>query len=332
MKEPTIDQSNNADDRHALIETAVKDGIVRYIESRRARVPAFVETHFSFKGALRLHRKAFGKDLYKGPLNVLWAVPSLAAATASSVLKKIGVKRPAGWLEKLPKGFETDVQKEVNWLIHTELLELPYKQEGRESSKDALLGEILNDPRLSDLIARYLIEIDEKARSARFRSKLEENLTRYALSRTAAADLAGSIISLSAGFVAFHKVTPGALAAGSATAAALAQQIAISNFWLGSTLGGWYYALFPATASTGLVIAATGSIMAALAIIATFAGVVTDPLQAKTGLHQKRLLKLIDALQDELLGEGDGSFHLKDHYVARVFDLIDLLKLAAKGV
>ena len=332
MNTRTIDHSNSADNRQALIESAVKDGIMRYIESRRTRVPAFVETHFSFKGALRLHRKALGKDLYKGPLNVLWAVPSLAATTAASVLKKIGAQRPAGWLDKLPKGFETDVQKEVNWLIYTDLLELPYKQGERESTKDALLGEILNNPRLSGLIARYLIEINEKARSARFRGKLEENLKQYALSRTAAADLAGSIISLSAGFVGLHQVTPGALAAGSATAAALAQQIAISNFWLGTTLGGWYYALFPAAASTGLVIAATGSIMAALAIIATFAGVVTDPLQTKTGLHQKRLLKLIDALQDELSGEGAARFHLKDHYVARVFDLIDLLKLAAKGL
>lgn len=331
MKRQTIDHSNPADDRQALIESAVKDGIVRYIESRRARVPSFVETHFSFKGALKLHRKALGKDLYKGPLNVLWAVPSLAAATASSVFKRIGAKRPAYWLDKLPKGFETDVQKEVNWLIYTELLELPYKQGERESTKDALLGETLNDSRLSGLIARYLIEINDKARSAEFRNKLEENLKQYALSRTAAADLAGSIISLSAGFVAFDKMTPGALVAGSATAAALTQHIAISNFWFGTTLGGWYYALFPATASTGLVIAATGSIMAALAIITTFAGVVTDPLQAKTGLHQKRLLKLIDALQDELLGEREARFHLKDHYVARVFDLIDLLKLAAKG-
>ncbi len=332
MNTRTIDHSNRSDDRQALIEAAVKYGIVRYIESREGRVPAFVDTHFSFKGALRLHGKALGKDLYKGPLNVLWAVPSLVAATASSVLKKIGAKRPAHWLDKLPKGFETDIQKEVNWLIYTDLLELPYKQGDRESTKDALLGEILNDARLSGLIARYLIEINDKAHSAEFRNKLEENLKQYALSRTAACDLAGSIISLSAGFVAFHKVTPGALAAGSTTAAALAQQIAISNFWLGTTLGGWYYALFPATASTGLVIAATGSIMAALAIITTFSGVITDPLQAKTGLHQKRLLKLIDTLQDELLGEGEARFHLKDHYVARVFDLIDLLKLAAKGV
>ena len=332
MNTRTIDHSKSVDDRQSLIEAAVKDGIVRYIESRRARVPAFVETHFSFKGALRLHRKALGRDLYKGPLNVLWAVPSLAATTAASVLKRIGAKRPAHVLDKLPKGFETDVQKEVNWLIYTELLELPYKQGERESTKDALLGEILNDARLSGLIARYLIEINDKARSSEFCDKLKENLKQYALSRTAAADLAGSIISLSAGFVAFDKVTPGALAAGSATATALAQHIAISNFWLGTTLGGWYYALFPAAASTGLVIAATGSIMAALAIIATFAGVVTDPLQAKTGLHQKRLLKLIDALQDELLGEEASRFHLKDHYVARVFDLIDLLKLAAKGL
>ena len=94
-------------------------------------------------------------------------------------------------------------------------------------------------------------------------------------------------------------------------------------------MGTWYYSVIPVTASTGLLIATTGSLMAALAIITTFTGIITDPLQAKLGIHQKRLLKFIDAFKEELLGAGQSQYKIKDQYVARVFDILDLLKAAS---
>ena len=144
-------------------------------------------------------------------------------------------------------------------------------------------------------------------------------------------DLAGSIITLSSGYVAFHKATPGVLASGGAAAAAIAQQIAIAKFWMGPALGAWYYGVFPATASTGLIVAATGSIMAGLALIMPFTGILTDPLQSKLGMHQKRLYKFLDALQDELLGVKKSKYRIKDQYLARVFDIFDLLRVAMRS-
>lgn len=315
-------------ERQHLVTQAVNDGIARYIESRKTKVPAFVAEHFSFRGALRLHKKAFGKDLYRAPLNILWAMPALVIRALSYLLKKVGFSTSSGLLTRIPSVFRTDVQNEVNWLIYTELMELPYRQEARESAKDTLLETILSQPKLSRELEHYLEEIHRKSAEPAYRKALERNLAEYATSRMATAELAGSLISLASGFAAFHKVTPGALAGGSAAAAAIAQQIAVSQFWLGQTLGAWYYTLFPATASTGLLIAATGSVMAALTIIATFAGVITDPLQAMLGLHQKRLLKFLDALQDELSGTKSAGYRIKDQYIARVFDILDLLRTA----
>ena len=111
-----------------------------------------------------------------------------------------------------------------------------------------------------------LIRIYPKSKKPGFRSALEMNLREYSKNRTAAAELAGSIISLSAGATMLKQMTPGAMSAGAALASVIAQQAAISNFALGSTLGGIYYGIFPASASLGLIIASTGSIMAALAI------------------------------------------------------------------
>ncbi len=323
-------RNHDASERSNTVEKAVAVGIENYILSRKEKVPEFVDDHFSFDGALKLHKKAIGKDLYRAPLNILWMVPLTVAKACSFLSKKVGANKVSGILGRVPPGFQTEVQKEVNWLIYNELLELPYQQGSRESSKDALLEEILNVPEISDIIGEILSEISSKSEAPGFRKALERNLREYATSRTAASELAGGIITLSSGLVAFQKAVPGAIASGSAAAGLIAEKIAISQFWLGSTVGAWYYTLFPATASTGLVIAATGSIMAGLALITTFTGIITDPLQSKLGLHQKRLNRFLDALREELLEEKKSKYHIKDQYIARVFDIFDLLTIALK--
>ncbi|HEB77333.1 MAG TPA: hypothetical protein ENI90_02255 [Methylothermaceae bacterium] len=312
-----------------LVELAVNRGIERYIESRKARIPRFVDRYFSVAGALKLHRKVLGRDLYRAPLNIAWAVPALAVHSLAGALRKLGASSTASRLEKLPKGFETDVQREVKWLIYTELLELPYRDGDRVSNRDALLAEILSDPELATLCQHYLEIIRGKVDTPGFRTALEHNLEQLAIARNAAADLATSLITLATGYAAFHKATPGAIAGGSALAGAIAHHVAVTNFWLGPTLGAWYYSVFPVTASTGLVIASTGALMASLAVIATLAGVVVDPLLAVTGVHRRRLEKFIDKLGNELKGQGESKMKIHDHYVARVFDFLDLLKTAA---
>ncbi len=311
-------------------DLAVERAIGAYIESRKEKVPHFVRKHFSFKGAVRLNRKAFGSDLYKVPLNVAWTIPYITLRASSSVMKKMGLEKFPSRVERLPVGFETKVHKEINWLIFTELLEIPYAQGKRKSEKDALLEEILNQPEISSLFIGELSTIYSKAKDPRFRPALERNLMEYSRSRTAASELAGNIISLSTGAGVFGKMTPGALTVGGGLAAAIAQQTAISNFILGPTVGGLYYAVFPASASMGLVIASTGAVMAALATLTSFSGIITDPIQYKLGLHQKRLNRLIDCLDRELRGLGDSRLKIRDQYVARVFDLADLFKKAAR--
>jgi hypothetical protein len=311
-------------------DLAVERAIGSYIESRKEKVPDFVRQNFSFKGAARLNRKAFGSDLYKVPLNVAWTIPYITLRASSSLMKRMGLEKFPSHVERLPVGFETKVQKEINWLIFTKLLEIPYAQGKRRSEKDALLEAILNQPEISSLFVEDLSLIYSKSKDPRFRPALERNLMEYSRTRTAASELAGNIISLSAGASVFGKMTPGTLTVGGGLAAAIAQQTAISNFILGPTVGSLYYAVFPASASMALVIASTGAVMAALATLTSFSGIITDPIQYKLGLHQKRLNKLIDCLDRELRGLGDSRLKIRDQYVSRVFDLADLLKKAAR--
>jgi hypothetical protein len=320
----------NISDKEDKFLPAFDAAITNYIRSRREKVPAFVGKYFSFKGALRINKHALGADLYKVPLNVAWSVPYLGMKTTSALLKRLGLIKISRRIGGIPSGFETRVQREINWLIFTDLLELPYSQKGRTSTKDALLREILNQPQITAMFADELAGIHSKSKNPGYRAALEKNLVEYGKSRTAAADIAGNIIALSAGAAAFGQTTPGSLTAGSMLAAYIAHQIAVANFVLGPTLGGLYYSVFPAAASTGLIVASTGGVVAALAVLTSFSGIVTDPVQAKLGIHKRRLIRLIDSLEGQLRGNDQTRLKIRDQYYARIFDLLDLLKRAAR--
>ena len=111
---------------------------------------------------------------------------------------------------------------------------------------------------------------------------------------------------------------------GPALAASIAQQSAVAAFPLGPTLGGLWYGVFPAAAAPGLVVGLTGGLAAIAASAAAFAGIVTDPIQRRLGLHRRRLVRLIDAIERIVAGDERG-FSVRDHYVARLLDFLDVL-------
>jgi hypothetical protein len=312
-----------------LIQRAVEAGARRYFEQRRARIPGFVQDNFSFRGALRINRLALGGDLWRAPANLMWAVPYLSLRVAAYGLRRLGAQRVSRSLTRLPPGFRTRVQQEVEWRVHTELLEQPYRQADRASDKDALLEAVLAQEDLSRLLLDYMAAIDSHRGSERFRVALERELKSYGGTRVAVADLACGMISVSAGAAAFKQLTPGALSTGSVLAGAIAQHSAISGFVFGPTLGSVYYSAFPAAASAGLVAASTTGVLAALGVVSAVSGVITDPMQAQLGLHQRRLRKLVDGLERQFHADTAEGLNPKEHFVARVFDLADLLKTAA---
>ena len=93
--------------------------------------------------------------------------------------------------------------------------------------------------------------------------------------------------------------------------------MAIAHCWLGSTVGAWYYAVFPISASAGLVAATTGAMLAAVGVVTALAWIVLDPLLATTGMHRRRLDRFVTALGEELRGRR-GAYRVRDHYLARV--------------
>ena len=126
----------------------VAEGARRYFASRRKIVDEFVDRHFSFTGSLSMHRKAIGWDMLKAPANIALAVPQLAAKLAASGAKAAGADRVSKYVGSRKLVFDTEVGKEIEWLVITELLELPFRQGDRVSHRDALADTILSAPEL----------------------------------------------------------------------------------------------------------------------------------------------------------------------------------------
>ena len=308
-------------------DAAVRRAIGRYIRRRREMAPEFVRRNFRLRGTLELHRRAVGRDLLRAPATLALAGPNLGLEAAARLAERGGYEGAAAGLRRRRKVFVTDVAREIEWRLFTELLELPYGQPGRTSERDALAEEIARDPAVSVLLE----QLSSASEAPGFRAWAEQAAGRYGEARLAVADLAASLVSAGIGAAAFRQWTPGALSLGPVAAQALAQQAAIAGFPLGAAAGGFWYGLFPAKASTAAIAGLTGALVLLPAMLTAFAGVAADPIQARLGIHDRRLARLLDALEGRLLGEAGPGFSPREPWVARILDLVDLLNLARRA-
>ncbi|MBM3487247.1 MAG: hypothetical protein FJX67_11555 [Alphaproteobacteria bacterium] len=310
------------------VENAVDRAVVRYIADRHARVDAFVDRTFSFRGALRLHKAAIGWDLLRAPANVALAAPSLALRLATTASRRAQWEEATRFLSGQRLFFTTDVGRELEWRLVVDLLELPYVQPRRRSEHDALAVLILDDPVIRPAIVETMAAIRSRAADPGFRDWLADSLAQYAATRIAAADLATSLVATATGGVAFQSLTPGLVSLAPLVARALAQKIVATSVPLGAGVVGFWSAGATKTGAATLALGMTGGMMAVATVLVAFAGVVTDPIQRRLGVHDARLHRLIDCLAAALRGEDGAQFVVRDVYVARVLDLIDVLRAA----
>ncbi|WP_207308718.1 DUF6635 family protein [Marinobacter caseinilyticus] len=302
------------------IEEAVRHATQRYFDDCRERVPAFIDRHFHYPGALATNRQAFGWDMLRAPFNLLWApVYALAFIVKVLVRRRSGLK----WLHRLvdhvPAGFTTQVQRYISDQILIDLL-----NHGQPSAN------VLEQYLVEDLEAVYESHASALPDHRRF-SKLvaplvEDALSQYRVTRTASADITNSLSCTVLGAFAFQKFTPGGIGLGVVLASMLAQMMAAREFIFGETLGRFYYRWFPPEPSLATTAGVMLAVMASLAAFAALSGVITDPVQAATGLHRRRLNKLLDHLQRDVALNTQNSFRPKDQFVARVLDTFDMIK------
>lgn len=316
----------------ATAGAVVNDAIDRYFDSRRALVDGFVTRNFGFRGSAALHRHALGPDLVRAPVNVALVPAQLGLHVAGMVAGGLGARRAGHWLKARRILLRTDVDRELEWRLWSELLELPYADGDRVCGRDAIAEAMMADVRLHRALAEPLAEIARHAGDPEIRRRIEETVAIYTGTRAAAADIVGALVNAGTGYLAAQQITPSVWTLGPVLAAAVAHHMAISGFPLGATAGGLWYGLFPATATTWMTVSAMAGVATVGALVAAFAGVLADPVQRAVGLHRRRLDRMLDVLQRNFRGEGPVAFSPRDHYVARLVELVDLVRAAQRVV
>ncbi|MBT5777941.1 MAG: hypothetical protein HOI02_00870 [Rhodospirillaceae bacterium] len=311
----------------ALAREIVQEAVTRYCKTRESRIDSFARDNFSFLGSLRLHRHAVGLDMIRAPVNLAMSAPFLTSRIVAAGCRKAGRKEAAEWIESRRYYLKTDVARELEWRLFVDFLELPFAQGARTSERDALAEELLRDPRVEGAINEQLKSAGVKGDDPEFRAWLSGALNTYQSTRVSSADMSNALLGAGVGAIAFKQLTPGMMSLGPVAAHALVQSAAIASFPLGAGIGGVWYGLFPAVAPAALTVGATGGLVAFGAVFSAFSGVISDPVQRRLGIHQRRLRKLLNSLEQELRGEGEARFTVRDHYVARILDLLEGLNV-----
>jgi len=301
------------------IEQAIRSGIERYFDDCRARVPAFIDRHFHYPGAMATNRMALGWDMLRAPINLLWApVYALVCLLKILVPKRTGLMWLHDLANRVPAGLTTRVQQHISHLILVDLL--------NNGQKDSRLEGYL----IEALEVAYERHSCKPIKHQRFSTLIEplvaDALSQYRMTRTASADITNSISCTVLGAFAFQKFTPGGIGLGVVLASMLAETLAAQDFILGGTLGSWYYSWFPPEPSLATTASVMIAVMGSLAAFAAFSGVIFDPVQAAVGLHRRRLHKLMDHLQRDVTIRTQSSFRPKDQFIARILDMFDMIK------
>jgi hypothetical protein len=72
------------------LEDIYKKAVLRYIDSRKSKVAAFVKENYDFKASIKLHQHSMGWDIVKTPVNAISSIVTVIKQTSSFCLGKLG--------------------------------------------------------------------------------------------------------------------------------------------------------------------------------------------------------------------------------------------------
>ena len=174
-----------------------------------------------------------------------WSAPPCCCALPGLTCGWLGWRRAAGWLAACNLFVETDLARRMADSVLTELLRV-------------------DDP--------------DWALPPEARAKVRDLIAEYLAARHAVAEFAAGFVTVGVGLALVQALTPSAITLGPLLAREFAQREAIEGFWLGPWAGAIWHGWYPAHASWGETIATTAVVMACFALVATFMGLVTDPV------------------------------------------------------
>ena len=296
----------------------MEDSIHHYTAERRRRVTAFCERYHSWKGMRKIHPESMKEDFITNPLNLLWVIPHALLKSGAEWSRKLGWLAPSEWIKLIPAKFKTGSQKKIEWLLLTELLELPYDHGSWQSHDDALAEEFFRNPKLAALRSRPEWDSILHTSPRLWRQELLAD----SAERSAAADLASGGATLLAGWCFLGKAALSVFGMGEQYARRSAREEAVESFSLGPLhfgskvdhrLGGIYYDIFPVNPTAAQIWIGTAVVMVGVALLSLVLHALLDPIQQAMGLHEARLQRFLNALEARLLE------NVRTNMAARIF-------------
>lgn len=310
----SLSMANSETLRETEVNQAIVAGIHNYFEQCRQRVPIFIKQYYCYPGCWQTNKQALGLDLLRSPINLIWAPIYLICIGVAFILVRCGFKPAKRFAEKLPGGMTTRVQKTINQAIERELIDRASLQTCIHRQLDNLASTHALNPKQSNAWHNGLDGIINTA------------LNQLMLTRTASADISNTLFTTAAGALTFKKFTPGGIGLGILIAGIWANERAKQQFFLGQTAGHWFYTLFPSEADIADIGIAIGLIMIILSVVASLSGLITDPIQSVLGIHKRRMLAMINTMEQDLINQTQNGFKPVDPYIARILDLFDTVK------
>tara|TARA_E500000305_G_scaffold97021_2_gene87455 strand:- start:27988 stop:28803 length:816 start_codon:yes stop_codon:yes gene_type:complete len=145
-------------------------------------------------------------------------------------------------------------------------------------------------------------------------------ITDYTGVRSAVAEITTSLFVLLAGLLLFGTATPGVTSLTPKVSEYVAHASAVAHFPLGSGLGSLWYGVFPLSLPIWFVVLTGVALAMTASLVTTFAGCIADPIQARLGIHRRRLIRLVERIS---MAEGQTSGLAPEHILARLADFTD---------
>lgn len=253
---------------------------------RDAEIRRFVRTRYGLKGTLSLHRAALPWDMLRAPVNVTLSPVFLLIRLGAGLARLCRLPRLGQWLDSRRIFLPSDLSRR----LETDLRDFVARLDGKG------LG-----PRASE-------------------EEIGAAISSHVETRNAVAEITTSLIVVLAGLLLFHRATPGVISLAGPVAHLRAQAQAIEDFALGSWIGRMWYGLFPAELSTAELLLAGLLLTGAASLVTTFAGLLADPVQLWTGIHHRRLRRMLERLDRK---HAPPALE-REHLLARAGDLGDL--------
>jgi len=282
------------DQQTATVILGLEECLEQYIAECRSRVDGFVDRHFSLQETIALPKQSLVSDVLCHPINALWSIPSLFLKKLIEVPMKLGWRSGADLITLVPTGLKTRYQKEIEWLIATELLEWPCTMGDRRASTNGLLERIKRHKQVGPLLASGALS-DEALTEL---SDIPRLIAEHSAGRALVLDTTATVLTLATGWLFFGDHSLGISGMGDQIAGNRAKDKAASTFMFGASLGSAFYSVFPPKPSFWQVAGATLIVGLFITAMSLLVGMLSDPCLKRVGFQHTRLNVLIDAVED----------------------------------